>query len=117
MPTIQRLCEDAPGPSALQGLMVRRQLRLLGQPDHEVLEAVTRRVTDPGLMRDMTLAKVGLDPAWPGSPCIAARHDVSLARAVAAGREGLRRVYRALLDGAPAEPAGGPGPGTGAKRH
>ncbi|MFC4638254.1 hypothetical protein [Deinococcus hohokamensis] len=101
MPTIQRCLEDVPGPSALQVLMVWRHLELLGQPDHEVLDAVTRRVTDPGLMRDMTLAKVGLDPEWPDTPCIAARHGVALARAVAAGREGLRRVYRALLCAAP----------------
>lgn len=77
--------------------MVRRHLKLLGQPDHDVLEWVTRAVTEPGLMRDMTRAKVGLDPDWPGTPHIAAHHGVPLARAVAAGREGLRRVYRALL--------------------
>ncbi|GGK17501.1 hypothetical protein GCM10008955_08780 [Deinococcus malanensis] len=77
--------------------MVRRHLSLLGEPDHELLEALADQVTDAGLMRDVTRAKVGLDPEWPDVPVLASRHGVPLARAIAAGREGLRRLYRALL--------------------
>lgn len=97
MPTIQRGPDGESGPSAVQVLMVRRHLTLLGEPDHEVLEAVADQVTEAGLMRDVTRAKVGLDPDWPDVPALALRHGVPLARAIAAGREGLRRVYRALL--------------------
>ncbi|ACO47883.1 hypothetical protein DEDE109153_11910 [Deinococcus deserti] len=96
MPTIQKGPDEGSGPSAVQVLMVRRHLALLGEPDHEILEVLTDQVTDTGLMRDVTRAKVGLDPEWPDVPELALRHGVPLARAIAAGREGMRRIYRAL---------------------